>query len=69
MNMLYMVVTLEVLILSGWLNADAPCGVGGGIMDRRIQRQGVTKELAGRIRVGGGFGHARSAHQTCCSWL
>eukprot|EP00964_Phaeocystis_antarctica_P010953 scaffold6018_cov51-Phaeocystis_antarctica.AAC.4 len=49
----YMSVTLDVSKLSGWLNADAPCGVGGGIVDRRTQRQGVTKELAGRIRVWG----------------
>ena len=26
-NILYMVVTLDVLKLSGWLNADAPCRV------------------------------------------
>ena len=49
-NMLYMSVTLEVSRLNGWLNADAPCGVAGGIVDRRIQRQGVLKELTG-IRV------------------
>ena len=39
-----MLVTLDVSRLSGWLNADAPCGVRGGIVDRKIQRQGVLKE-------------------------
>ena len=42
-----MVVTLDVSILSGWLKADAPCGVGGGSLDWN----GVLKELAGRTRV------------------
>ena len=47
--MSFMFVTLDVSRLSGWLNADAPCGFEGGIVDR--QRQGVLKELAGRTRV------------------
>eukprot|EP00964_Phaeocystis_antarctica_P010948 scaffold6017_cov48-Phaeocystis_antarctica.AAC.2 len=64
-----MSVTLDVSKLSGWLNADAPCGVEGGIVGRRIQRQEVLKGIAGCIRVGGGFGHARSAPETCGSCL
>eukprot|EP00964_Phaeocystis_antarctica_P070612 scaffold43012_cov49-Phaeocystis_antarctica.AAC.3 len=47
----YMSVTLDVSKLSGWLNADASCGVGGGIVDRNTQRaQGARGAFSGGVR-------------------
>ena len=79
LNMLYMVVTLEVSRLSGWLNADGACrvpqegrtvrgGMRGGRWQgvwwrRRMQRAGGS--LTGRHELG----YARSAHRTCSSCL
>ena len=58
LNMYSMDVTLDVSRLSGWLYADAPCGVGGGGMvivgqekGRRVGR-GVIKTRARWIQVG-----------------
>ena len=42
-NMSYMLVTLDVLILSGWLNADALC---------RVQREGIDEGAAGGPKDG-----------------
>ena len=49
LNMYSMDVTLDVSRLGGWLNADAPCGVRGGIMDRNTAA--TLKGIAGRIWV------------------
>ena len=81
-NMAYMVVTLEVSKLSGWLKADASCRVGGRACD--AGGRGGSREAGGpgvwwRHTRGthgnswpdsrlGGQGHARSARRTCCSW-
>ena len=84
-NMLLMSVTLDVSILSGWLNADASCRV-----ERRAyeSKGGHTSwdEVRARIRDGrGGDGGASGvqgvshlgigrmasagAHKTSCTWL
>ena len=44
-NMPYMVVTLEVSKLSGWLNADADCRESKG--GHTMQGEGVAREAGG----------------------
>ena len=46
-NMTFMVVTLDVSKLSGWLNADARCRVEGGADDKG---RGACWEAEGRVR-------------------
>ena len=63
--MLLMVVTLDVLKLSGWLNADAPCREpkGGHTMRgevlraRRHRRWRETAAHRGRLNCRSGAGH------------
>ena len=43
----YMVVTLEVSKLSGWLNADADCRESKGGQTVRGELRGGTREAAG----------------------
>ena len=66
-NMAYMVVTLDVSKLSGWLNTDAPCreskggryGAGRGAAGRReeTQRPACRGELDYRLGAGHGEEH------------
>ena len=58
-NMPYMLVTLDVLRLRGWLNADAPC---------RVTPRHVEGDTSGKRREDGlvGTAHARvCAPETC----
>ena len=57
-NMAYMVVTLEVSKLSGWLNADAPCreskgradgGASCGVSRREAAGDGGARSVQGRV--------------------
>ena len=73
LNMLLMSVTLDVLRLSGWLNADAPCSVEGRIVDQRIQRQGYGKAcsrssrgVSGWVEVSGMPGAHRKHEAHVC---
>jgi len=76
-NMRFMVVTLEVSKLSGWLKADACCRVEGRACD--AGGRGASREAGGpvwcgggttsaactgnaRLKACGGQGHARRAH-------
>ena len=72
MNMLFMVVTLDVSKLSGWLNADVPCRVerrayaaGRGAAREAWGRWVAAAQVActgrARPRAGGGQG-TRGAH-------
>ena len=77
-NMLCMVVTLEVLKLSGWLNADAPCqesrkeghtvqgqvyGSAGGRLRRWTTAvQAACRREGTRLAADWGQGTGRSAH-------
>eukprot|EP00964_Phaeocystis_antarctica_P103323 scaffold68612_cov48-Phaeocystis_antarctica.AAC.1 len=78
-NMLCMLVTLDVSMLSGWLNADADCRVERGAYDAG---RGVGGEVGMALGGGGasgvhgkgptqgwGPGHAQGAPRTWCSWL
>ena len=80
-NMPYMVVTLEVLKLSGWLKAVASCRVEGRACDagggrcelgggRAWGGGGAQEACAGKRPDSrpGGEGHARSARRTCSAW-
>jgi len=82
MNMRYMVVTLEVSKLSGWLKADAYCRVEGRACDAGGERcepgggracgvvaarQAACTGKRPDSRLGG-QGHARSAQRTCSPW-
>jgi len=82
-NMAYMVVTLEVSKLSGWLKADAACRVegegmrcGGGEVGAG-RREGLCGVVAARQAACTGKGpdsrlgrqgHAQSARRTCGTW-
>ena len=77
-NMAYMLVTLDVSKLSGWLNADASCRVESRAYDAG---RGAGRKAGGRgpaaaherharregpaVKAGGAIGHARSARRTC----
>ena len=82
-NMPYMVVTLDVSKLSGWLNAAAFCRVESRAYDvgrgvgREAGRRGpaaahherhARREGPG-VKAREAIGHARSARRTCCAWL
>ena len=62
-NMLYMVVTLDVSKLSGWLNADAYCEESnGGYTMRACWREAAGDRAARRVQDSRlGAGHGRSA--------
>ena len=58
-NMWSMLVKLDVLKLSGWLNADAPC---------RVQREGIDERAAGCQEAGGRLGGGLSDVQREPDW-
>ena len=73
-NMLYMLVTLEVSKLSGWLNADACCRVGRRAYDAG---RGAGRAAGGQCSCGGASsvqeegaqGKRRSERKTCRTWI
>ena len=79
LNIEFMVVTLDVSKLSGWLNALAPCGEPKG--GHTMRRRGAAWEAGGgrqplfTQRAGGGAaadlgqGTGRSARRRSASWL
>ena len=74
-SMASMFVTLVVLRLSGWLNANACCRVKKDEGVRCPRGQGDGRAAAGRKPGGKGKGttghwtHGRRAHKTCPPWL
>eukprot|EP00964_Phaeocystis_antarctica_P012285 scaffold6790_cov69-Phaeocystis_antarctica.AAC.12 len=64
-NMAFMVVTLEVLKLSGWLNADASCRESNGGHTVRGARGGAHKEHVSHVCDAGGVEAQRLVERPC----
>ena len=66
-NICLMFVTLDVSIISGWLNADAPCGVEGGIVVGDFSGKACSRNSWGVF--GCMFQACQEAPKTCFSCL